>query len=86
MSDRNDPDPRQLTQKDFLTLPLEELAARTGLTPPSGASEEQVSAWREKAYEDYRLDLENRAEWGTAAQGTPLPTEDPEAYDEDPEA
>ncbi len=77
MSDRPDVDGEQLTLHDFQTLPLARLAAVTGLTPPASPTPEEEAAWREKAYEDYELDLENRAEWGTAAQGTALPN-DPE--------
>jgi hypothetical protein len=64
----------RLTRKDFDDLPLEELAKRTGLEPPSeGASAEEVEAYRDKAYESYMLDKENRDEWGTATQATPPP-------------
>ncbi len=73
MNERPDVSGEQLTVHDFETLPLARLAAVTGLTPPASPTAEQERAWREKAYQDYELDLENRAEWGTAAQGTELP-------------
>jgi hypothetical protein len=64
----------RLTRKDFDTLSLEELAKRTGLEPPGeGASAEEVEAYRDKAYESYMLDKENRDEWGTATQATEPP-------------
>jgi len=77
MSDRSAHLDERLTREDFRTLPLGELAARTGLTLPSELSSEQEAYWREKAYEDYVLDLENRSEWGTAAQATKPPENDP---------
>jgi hypothetical protein len=74
MSDRPDVNEEQLTREDFLTLPIERLAVVTGLTPPpADADDAQVRAWRLKAYRSYELDLENRAEWGTATQATEVP-------------
>ncbi|MEX2501454.1 MAG: hypothetical protein WD336_03680 [Trueperaceae bacterium] len=61
--------PEQLTLEDFQTLPLEQLAARTGLTPPASPSPEEEKRWRAKAYQDYRIDLDNAGEWGNARQG-----------------
>lgn len=75
MSDRPDIDDEQLTLDDFLTLPVEYLADVTGLPAPVDPTDEQEIEWRRKAYDDYALDLENRAEWGTAAQGRNLPGE-----------
>ncbi len=77
MSDRSAQLDERLTREDFRTLPLGELAARTGLTLPRDASAEQEAYWREKAFEDYVLDLENRSEWGNAAQATKPPENDP---------
>ena len=72
--DRRIPD---LTHEDFKTLPVEELAERTGLTPPDGSAAEE-STWREKAWQDHVKDLEHRDEWGTATQATKPPKgEDP---------
>lgn len=75
MSDRPDIDDDQLTLDDFLALPVEYLADVTGLDAPVDPTDEQELEWRRKAYDDYALDLENRAEWGTAAQGRNLPGE-----------
>lgn len=77
MSDRSAHLDERLTREDFRTLPLDELAARTGLTLPRELSSEQEAYWREKAFEDYALDLENRSEWGNATQATKPPENDP---------
>lgn len=66
----------ELTRQDFMTRPIEELADRTGLTPPESGEDE--GAWREKAWENHAQDLANRDEWGTATQVTEPPEgEDP---------
>lgn len=75
MPERDPVNAPRLTRDDFLHLPVEQLAARTGLTPPTGGSEQEIRSWREKAWEDYRLDIENRDEWGTARQEDPSPPE-----------
>ena len=80
MSDRPDIHGERLTREDFEQLPVERLAGITGLTPPpADATEDDVAAWREKAFHGYELDLENRAEWGTAAQATEPPEADGDA-------
>ena len=58
-----------MTLEEFETLPLDELAARTGLTAPESPTPEEERAWRMRAYEDYRVDVENAEEWGNARQG-----------------
>jgi hypothetical protein len=80
MNDRPDIHGERLTRADFERLPIERLAGITGLTPPpDGASADDVAAWREKAFRSYELDLENRAEWGTATQTTEPPEADGDA-------
>lgn len=60
------------SREDFTTLSLEALEKLTGLTPP--AEENKATAYREKAWQSYKLDLANKAEWGTARQnGDDLP-------------
>ncbi|MDZ7800840.1 MAG: hypothetical protein U5K81_08645 [Trueperaceae bacterium] len=73
MPERDPVNAPRLTREDFMEMPLERLAARTGLTPPDGGSPDEVLAWREQAWEDYQLDIENRDEWGTARQEEPPP-------------
>lgn len=77
MSDRSAHLDERLTREDFRTLPLDELATRTGLPLPRELSPEQEASWREKAFDDYALELENRSEWGTATQATKPPDNDP---------
>ena len=77
MSDRSAHLDERLTREDFRTLPLDELAARTGLPLPRELSPEQEASWREKAFDDYALELGNRSESGTATQATTPPDNDP---------
>ena len=65
-----------LTHEDFKTMPIEDLADRTGLKPPKGDSPAEEHAWREKAWQGHVKDLEHRDEWGTATQATEPPTGD----------
>ncbi len=70
-------DAPRMTLEEFETLPLDQLADRTGLTPPAAPTPEEERAWRMKAYEDYRVDVENAEEWGVARQGEePEPQQD----------
>ena len=66
----------QLTQRDFHELPLETLQTRTGLEAPVDPSPAEEEAYRTKAWNSYRVDIENRDEWGTATQATAVPRSD----------
>ena len=55
------------SQDEFKALPTESLEKLTGLTPPEDS--EELDDYREKAWQSYKLDLENKAQWGTARQG-----------------
>ena len=69
----------QLTQRDFRELSLDRIEARTGLEAPENPSPDEEATYREKAWNSYRLDIENRDEWGTATESTPAPQgEEPE--------
>lgn len=69
----------QLTQRDFRELALDTLEKRTGLKAPKDPTPEEDEAYREKAWNSYRVDIENRDEWGTATQATQVPAgEEPE--------
>ena len=63
----------RLDHRDFKELALDELARRTGLDAPSDPTPDEERAWREKAWRSYKLELENRGEWGTATQSTRVP-------------
>lgn len=69
----------QLSREDFRRRPLQEIAHRAGLEAPTDPTPAEEKAFRERAYESYALDLENRDEWGTATQATEPPAgEEPE--------
>ena len=69
----------QLTQRDFRELSLERIEARTGLEAPEDPTPEEEEAYRKKAWNSYRTDIENRDEWGTATESTAVPHgEEPE--------
>lgn len=69
----------QLTERDFRELSLETIEQRTGLAAPDDPTPEEEEAYRAKAWRGYRVDVENRDEWGTATQATPVPEgEEPE--------
>lgn len=70
---RTEPKLEQLTQRDFQELALDELELRTGLPAPRDPSPEEEARYREKAWQGYKMDIENRDEWGTATQATPVP-------------
>lgn len=53
----------KLSHEDFFALSLEEIEGRTGLEAPQGADEAEVQAYRERAWESYKLDVANREEW-----------------------
>lgn len=79
MSANSSDDVEQLSQSDFQRLPLDVLARRTGLQPPRDPTPEEEAAFREKAWNSYATDVENRDEWGTATQATEPPQgEEPE--------
>ena len=81
MTSRNQEDlpMEQLTQRDFHELSLDRIAARTGLEAPDDPTPEEEAAYREKAWNSYRIDIENRDEWGTATESTKPPFgEEPE--------
>ena len=69
----------QLTKRDFRELSLDRIEARTGLKAPQDPSPEEEEAYRNKAWNSYKIDIENRDEWGTAAESTKVPKgEEPE--------
>ncbi len=69
----------QLTHEEFLALSPEEMQGRTGIKAPENASEEELEAYKQKAWESYKVDIQTRDQWGTADQSTPLPHgEEPE--------
>ena len=69
----------QLTQRDFRELSLDRIEARTGLEAPEDPTPEEEEAYRTKAWNSYRIDIENRDEWGTATESTEVPEgEEPE--------
>ena len=62
-----------LSRPTFWALPLGRLETLTGLAAPEDTSAEAVNAYREKAWNSYALDLENKMEYGTARQVGDLP-------------
>ena len=64
---------QQLTQRDFRELALETLEDRTGLAAPKDPTPEEEEAYRAKAWRSYKVDIENRDEWGNATQATEVP-------------
>ena len=67
-----------LTHEDFQTMPIEDLADRTGLKPPADDSAATERDWREMAWKSHVQDIAERDEWGTATQATDPPKgEDP---------
>ena len=73
------------TKEDFWNLPIKEIEDITGLTAPDDNSNETLESFREKAWESYRVDIENKMEWGTARQGTELPDDTKAPEEEDAE-
>ncbi|MEX2541141.1 MAG: universal stress protein [Trueperaceae bacterium] len=65
--------PDQYTHTEFEELDLETIADITGLQPPAALDAATEAAYRRKAWQSYKLDIEHRDEWGTARQNTPLP-------------
>ncbi len=62
----------RISREDFFELPLDDIAARSGLELPEAESE--LEAYREKAWESYKLDIANRDEWGgTEGESVPNP-------------
>lgn len=73
---RMDGHTEDLSHDDFMSLPIERLARRTGRTAPARMSDEEERDWREQAWRNHVQDLQNRDEWGTAAQATEPPKGD----------
>jgi hypothetical protein len=63
----------QLTKRDFNELALETLEHRTGWPAPKDPTHEEEEEYRAKAWRSYKVDIENRDEWGTATQATEVP-------------
>ena len=63
----DDREPR--TERDFETLPLEQIHDLTGLEPPADPGADEERRYRQKAYESYKLDVAHTDEWGTAREG-----------------
>jgi hypothetical protein len=64
----------RLSHEDFTQLSLAKVAELTGLEAPADEGDAAaVADFRERAWESYQVDVQNRDEWGTARQGIPLP-------------
>ena len=51
----------RLSRDEFLSLPLDELEALTGLTAPQNGADE--ADYRDRAWESYKQDVTNQEEW-----------------------
>ena len=67
---------KQLTHEEFLALSLSEMQERTGIAAPENASGEDLEAYKQKAWESYKVDIATRDQWGTADQDNALPQGD----------
>jgi hypothetical protein len=53
-----------MTHEEFLELPLERLEAITGVPAPDAPTPELERAYRDEAWESYKVDVANEEEWG----------------------